>query len=547
MKKYLIFFTLIVQFTFSQQYKVVYNEFRNNQPVNSNNKIVVIANNTATLLTQSNFNNANLPKQQIYYNPKNQWLTLVAYLKNEVISTIDSVSVSKQQFTITNETDIILGYKTTKASISINSNIINIWFTNDLALNIAPNTIGLGLGTVLRYSRNNDYVIEASSISEEKKHTEIINIPNVNNAIDALTFSDKVAKDRYITIPVFKNEIISYNSENISTDSIFKFGLGTIALRKIKIPEIKKGSLVFIDLKEQANGDAYDRTGSVFAILPSHKQTFLNALKYGINSVPKINVNNYEFHGMVSSEIYETSLEMMRFFTPFGIHHFNHIKQKNKEWHDWVDYRQDISEFAEVFSNKEIYIGVYIGNYDQNGHKVSANITIHPDNQNLMPTKYVLPIFNTTNLLEMGGQEYPTIWSDNQSLIVDFILNNDIKNAYLRYIATGHGGWENGDEFVPKTHQILLNDVLTHKWLPWRVDCGSYRLFNPASGNFANGLSSSDLSRSNWCPGTVTNPIYIPLGDLKTGKHKLEVKIPQGNPEGNSFSYWNVSGVIIGE
>ena len=346
---------------------------------------------------------------------------------------------------------------------------------------------------------------------------------------------------------LFKNEIISYNSENISTDSIFKFGLGTIALRKIKIPEIKKGSLVFIDLKEQANGDAYDRTGSVFAILPSHKQTFLNALKYGINSVPKINVNNYEFHGMVSSEIYETSLEMMRFFTPFGIHHFNHIKQKNKEWHDWVDYRQDISEFAEVFSNKEIYIGVYIGNYDQNGHKVSANITIHPDNQNLMPTKYVLPIFNTTNLLEMGGQEYPTIWSDNQSLIVDFILNNDIKNAYLRYIATGHGGWENGDEFVPKTHQILLNDVLTHKWLPWRVDCGSYRLFNPASGNFANGLSSSDLSRSNWCPGTVTNPIYIPLGDLKTGKHKLEVKIPQGNPEGNSFSYWNVSGVIIGE
>src|SRR5690606_27566996 len=179
--------------------------------------------------------------------------------------------------------------------------------------------------------------------------------------------------------------------------------------------------------------------------------------------------------------------------------------------------------------------------------KVSANITIHPDNQNLMPTKYVLPIFNTTNLLEMGGQEYPTIWSDNQSLIVDFILNNDIKNAYLRYIATGHGGWENGDVFVPKTHQILLNDVLTHKWLPWRVDCGSYRLFNPASGNFANGLSSSDLSRSNWCPGTVTNPIYIPLGDLKTGKHKLEVKIPQGNPEGNSFSYWNVSGVIIGE
>jgi hypothetical protein len=72
-------------------------------------------------------------------------------------------------------------------------------------------------------------------------------------------------------------------------------------------------------------------------------------------------------------------------------------------------------------------------------------------------------------------------------------------------------------------------------------------LFNPASGNFNDGLSSSDLSRSNWCPGTATNPIYIELGDLKAGTHTIQVKIPQGPNEGGSFSAWNVSGVLLGE
>jgi hypothetical protein len=132
-------------------------------------------------------------------------------------------------------------------------------------------------------------------------------------------------------------------------------------------------------------------------------------------------------------------------------------------------------------------------------------------------------------------------------LVVEFTLNKSMKNVQLRYITTGHGGWENGDEFVPKKNSIYLNNKEVFSFTPWRQDCGSYRLYNPASGNFANGLSSSDYSRSNWCPGTVTNPIYIDLGNLEKGNHKLSVKIPQGLPEGTSFSSWNISGVLIGE
>ena len=94
---------------------------------------------------------------------------------------------------------------------------------------------------------------------------------------------------------------------------------------------------------------------------------------------------------------------------------------------------------------------------------------------------------------------------------------------------------------------ILLNGQEAFSFTPWKTDCGSYRNYNPASGNFENGLSSSDYSRSNWCPGTTTNPIFIDLGNLKAGEHSITVKIPQGADEGNSFSAWNVSGVLVGE
>jgi len=72
-------------------------------------------------------------------------------------------------------------------------------------------------------------------------------------------------------------------------------------------------------------------------------------------------------------------------------------------------------------------------------------------------------------------------------------------------------------------------------------------MYNPSSGNFGDGLSSSDLSRSNWCPGTTTNPVYIPIKNITPGKHTFKIAIPLGKTEGTSFSAWNISGVLIGE
>jgi hypothetical protein len=200
----------------------------------------------------------------------------------------------------------------------------------------------------------------------------------------------------------------------------------------------------------------------------------------------------------------------------------------------------------DLVSNQEVYIGMNIGNYDRGGHKVSLNLTIHPEEIS-KKTLQNIPLFNTNNIMEMAGQEYGSMFNSEKGLEVKFTLSKPMKNARLRYITTGHGGWENGDEFVPKKNSVFLDEKLAFAFVPWRQDCGSYRLSNPASGNFENGLSSSDYSRSNWCPGTVTNPIFIDLGDLSEGEHSIRIQIPLGANEGSSFSAWNVSGVLIGE
>ncbi len=52
--------------------------------------------------------------------------------------------------------------------------------------------------------------------------------------------------------------------------------------------------------------------------------------------------------------------------------------------------------------------------------------------------------------MEMAGQNYATMFDHEDGLKMKFTLKESLKNVRLKYITTGHGGWENGDEFVPK-------------------------------------------------------------------------------------------------
>ena len=537
--------------TFGQaNYKITYTKSSNGKLVENQDPIIVFSNATQTTLTSQSImdNKAVYPFEFSTINRKNNAVIQMAKLnEHKSIATIDSISLGKQTFELLPETKKILGYNCKKAKTIINSNTIEIWYTTEVPIKGAPSILGQNLGLVLETNRNGNFVVTATKVEKLKQFP--IEEVKPKKPLDLLTYRDELWKSRFTTISIFKEEIINFSDTSKSNDSIMRFANGTIILRKVPIPNIVKGSQVFMEVTEQSNGDAYDRTGSVFLIPMQKKNSFLEGLQNGVKALPVYdNGNGKYYQGIAATENYSPLLELVRFFTPFGIKQYNTITLKDKIWEERVNYRQDISELTAAMSGQEVYIGTFIGNYDKGGHKVNVNLTIHPEEEVVVakPTE-VIPLFNTTNVMEMAGQEYGTLFNSDKGLVVTFTLNKDMKNARLRYITTGHGGWENGDEFVPKRNSIYLDEKEVFHFTPWREDCGSYRLYNPASGNFPNGLSSSDYSRSNWCPGTSTNPIYIELGDIKAGTHTIQVKIPQGASEGTSFSAWNVSGVLLGE
>lgn len=556
MKKSILFASLLCLSISSQAQKLPNYVIHYNQSFNGNtsarqNTVVVYANEKETFVSSERELKGQLAapyERMVVDRSAGNTLLKIAKLKDGALILMrDSLALSRQKFNATNETKTILGYPCKKVETSVNSNKMEVWYTDQLGVKGAPAELGQDLGLVLEIIRNGNTRTFATKVEKVKAIPDQLKLKGNEKRYDELSYKDLIWKNRFIQIPIFQKERIRF-SDDVKSDSILRFANGTVIVKKVKIPRIKASDQVFVQLVEQSKGDAYDRTGSVFIIPTGKSQSFLDGMKNGMATLPKYeNGNGKTYQGVVQTESFEPIVELMRFFTPFGVKQFNYLQLKDKVWQDSVLYRQDVSELAGMLSEQEVYIGTFIGNYDKNGHEVSVELTIHPgfDGGSKGDLKKTKSLFTTTNVMEMGGQEYGSMFDKDKGVTVSFHLDQDAKNVQLRYITTGHGGWGNGDEFVPKENRIFLNDSLLFKYTPWRNDCGSYRLSNPASGNFATGLSSSDLSRSNWCPGTVTPPIYIDLGDLKAGNYTMQVQIPQGAPEGTSFSSWNVTGTLL--
>lgn len=446
----------------------------------------------------------------------------------------------------------ILGYECKKASFVIFSNKIDVWYTQNAKLNGSPSlSVIIEDGLVLKYTVNGNRTILAKSM-ENEKGTMVY--PNKNALlIEEARYRELIIKSRYVTIPVFEKEQINFegNIQNPQEEIInhtYRFSKGTVIMKKVKMPKLEPNGNFFVTLTNWSNGDAYDRTGCVFTIAENNKKSMLSALKNGLKELPIYEDNKgAKYQGVVSNSDYTVPIELMRFFTSFGVGHFNDKRPINSyNWQDSVVYKQDVTGLIPT-DNEELWVGVFIGNYDKGGHKVSLDINYYPPfGKSKAKETVVKPLFYTLNVMEASGQNYGRMFK-NDTLSMLLTLDDEINDPELLFTTTGHGGWGNGDEFVPKLNQVFIDGKMVFKHVPWRSDCGTYRMSNPASGNFGNGLSSSDLSRSNWCPATLTQPFYIPLDNLSAGEHVVKVVIDQGDDEGSSFSHWSVSGIIVGD
>lgn len=444
----------------------------------------------------------------------------------------------------------ILGWECKVATTSVNSNSIEIWYTDNLGYKGTPiPQWGVPDGLVLKVVRNGNAMYTAERLDQTILSQKLLP-KSWGQIVDAADYRYTLNNSVVRTIEIFKNDSVRFTGEKAPSkfdkdNHVYRVGGGSVILKRVKLPEDIDQNSIFAEVSQYALGDAYDRTGSIFVVPVGKELSLLDAMSdKGLNSVPAFVSDTVKYPGLISTFNYDVPVELMRFFTSFGVRGFNHIKVKGQNWADSVLFKADVTHLAPLLKG-DVWIGAYIGNWDSRGHSVSLKLKYHPGGR-AKSSEVIVPLFNTLNILEQAGQGYP-VFFDKDSLRVKFTLPHDMKNVQLVYLTTGHGGWGGGDEFNQKLNTIYMDGKKIFSFIPWREDCASYRNSNPASGNFSNGLSSSDLSRSNWCPGTVTYPVYVPVGDLKQGDHSMSVQIPLGKPDGNSFSYWCISGFLVGE
>lgn len=348
---------------------------------------------------------------------------------------------------------------------------------------------------------------------------------------------------------------------------------GRIILKKISVPPYKRNVKVKITVNLASSGDRWDKSGSCF-VLPKNSAVNLLSIAKGERKFPAVDSTRYEsLIGIVPGRDYLPTLELMRFMTPFGVGHYSanndSLTSKRRpvyipKWERSVEWKQDISELYPALEG-EAYVGVFIDTWTAEGYTVSMRLDFEESTLacDRLPQRHIAPLINTVYYM---GQGYPDIFA-RKPLAVPFHVPHGAKNARLKYIVTGHGGHEGGDEFTPNENILSVDGKEVYRFTPWRDDCASFRRFNPATGVWLvprtaayigeNGyaekeveepLASSDLSRSNWCPGSDVWPETIRLDALSEGGHTLTIDIPKAQAvDGDKLNHWLVSAYLVWE
>lgn len=362
---------------------------------------------------------------------------------------------------------------------------------------------------------------------------------------------------------VFKNQPLNFGGQKGTDAEAVRLMSGRVVYKKVTMPTFRKGTDVKVKLTVRSNGDRWDKSGSCFVVSDPKKLSILSITEKEAK-FPKDSYIDDKYAGYVAGENYNPVVELMRFMTPFGVGHYSDNKVKNRRpvyiptWEKQVVWEHDITDLESLVTGT-FYIGVWIDSWTAEGYDFDLEL-IYSNRKQQKVT--VLPLVNT--IPYVGGQQIPDNFA-HKELEKIFLLKKNIKNVKLHYITTGHGGHSGGDEFIKLKNSVYFDNKLVLDTIPWRDDCASFRRFNPTSGvwlkkdsvSYINSktnkydikeieerLASSDLSRSNWCPGSSVEPMVVKLNDLKAGSHVLCIKIPATPIDGDKLNHWLISAYL---
>lgn len=324
---------------------------------------------------------------------------------------------------------------------------------------------------------------------------------------------------------------VHFGEDSVQAEQWDRRDGGRLLVRTIECPRYTKQPRIWARVTLKSAGDPWDKEGALL---------------------------------LMPADTTEPAIELMRFFTPFGAGHFSHASRTEEyrpvyvpAWEDSVTWEVDVTHLLPRLSG-EVQLGLHLDTWTDEGYEVSARLDFEgsPAQRHVVKQRKVLPLLNT---LKYSAEQ--TLFTDfaDGSVEATWTADRAQRGAELRYIATGHGGHDGGDEFVACEHVLRLDGEEVLRFTPWRTDCASFRRFNPSSGvwtepTFWRGdtiqerIASSDYSRSGWCPGSTAETIVVDLGNLAPGPHQIEIDIPSAQAYTDSTqNFWIVSALLTYE
>ncbi|WP_027125942.1 PNGase F N-terminal domain-containing protein [Gelidibacter mesophilus] len=365
---------------------------------------------------------------------------------------------------------------------------------------------------------------------------------------------------------VFEKQPLNFSGEKGKDAEAVRLMDGRLVYKKVTVPTFANGTDVKIKLTVRSAGDRWDKSGSCFVVTDPEKLSILSIAEKS-EKFPADSYVDDKYAGFVTGKNYNPVVELMRFMTPFGVGHYSDNKVKYRKpvyipsWEKQVVWEHDITDLESLVTGT-FYVGVWIDTWTAEGYDFDMELTYSDRKQQKVK---VLPLVNT--IPYVGGQQIPDNFA-HKDLEQTIQLKKDAKNVKLHYITTGHGGHSGGDEFIKIKNSVYFDDKLVLDTIPWRDDCASFRRFNPTSGvwikkdsasyissetrkyevkEIEERIASSDLSRSNWCPGSFVEPMVVDLGDLKAGHFNVKIKIPATPVDGDKLNHWLVSAYLTYE
>jgi len=199
-------------------------------------------------------------------------------------------------------------------------------------------------------------------------------------------------------------------------------------------------------------------------------------------------------------------------------------------------HEQDVSSLAPLLKGNVTICG-FIDTWLPNAWKVELKLKYTRNSTTVNPSQ-VIPIISWK---EFKRKDITAVKPS-----ITFTIPQKTYKSVLTLYTSGHAINDNPDEFTTKEHVLYVDGKEVFRRSPWRSDCKSFRSVNPYSAIWEGDIWSSDLDRSNWCPGDEVVPFLIDLTkSLPPGQHTIRLSIENIHfVNDTQFGYWRVSSFL---